>query len=386
MLKLATYELGRPAKFDIDLDGVVDKGYLTHNIHPYPAKFIPQIPRRLIEIFSSPGDVVADPFCGSGTALVEARLLGRTAVGSDLNPLSTLVSRVKATPLDATALGHLDELLKGLAEDKSPLEQRLRKVDRPLPEFRNRDHWFTSQSLLELNYLMARVERIEDIKAREAALVVFSSIVVRASNQDSETRWVARDKGLRAGQVITEFSAKLASAVQRLRDFAAAVDPAEATCIRTADARAFSHERVIDYAVTSPPYLNSFDYYLYHKLRTFWLGFDHKPVQAREIGSRHRHCDLGAETELFVAEMTECISAVSLSLRIGGHLSLVVGDSIVKGALVPMDEIYSSIARTTGLRLVDKFEFDQRRYTRAFHRGFKSPDKKSYILTYEKVR
>src|SRR5437868_4039724 len=71
-----------------------------HGIHPYPAKFIPQIPRALIELYH-PGDnsPVLDPFCGSGTTLVEACAAKIPSVGIDLNPLATLVAKVKTTPM-----------------------------------------------------------------------------------------------------------------------------------------------------------------------------------------------------------------------------------------------------------------------------------------------
>ncbi len=84
-------------------------GYLTHNIHPYPAKFIPQIPNALIQEPSAVGDTVADIFCGSGTTLLEALLLKRHAIGIDANPLTVSINRVKTTPLtesDLEALGH----------------------------------------------------------------------------------------------------------------------------------------------------------------------------------------------------------------------------------------------------------------------------------------
>ena len=51
-------------------------GYITHNYHRYPAKFIPQLAARLICDFSKVGDLVIDPFMGSGTALVEAKVHG----------------------------------------------------------------------------------------------------------------------------------------------------------------------------------------------------------------------------------------------------------------------------------------------------------------------
>ncbi len=77
-----------------------DTSYLTHGLHDYPARMIPQIARRLIERYSPKGGRVLDPFCGSGTTLVEARLMGRDSVGSDVNPFALLLAKVKSTPID----------------------------------------------------------------------------------------------------------------------------------------------------------------------------------------------------------------------------------------------------------------------------------------------
>src|SRR5205807_6618242 len=66
-------------------------------LHPYPAKYIPQIPNALIQEFSTVGSTVGDVFCGSGTTLVEALLLKRNAVGLDANPLACLISTAKTS-------------------------------------------------------------------------------------------------------------------------------------------------------------------------------------------------------------------------------------------------------------------------------------------------
>lgn len=78
----------------------VDTKYLTHDIHRYPAKFIPQLARRVIETYSKPYQIVLDPFCGSGTALLEARLSKRNTIGVDINPVAYYVSKVKANPIE----------------------------------------------------------------------------------------------------------------------------------------------------------------------------------------------------------------------------------------------------------------------------------------------
>lgn len=77
-----------------------DTSYLTHGFHDYPARMIPQIAQRLIERYAPNSGKILDPFCGSGTTLVEAQLANRRAVGNDINPLAVLLSKVKATPID----------------------------------------------------------------------------------------------------------------------------------------------------------------------------------------------------------------------------------------------------------------------------------------------
>jgi hypothetical protein len=68
---------------------------LTHEFYRYPARFSPSFARAAIELFSSPGDLVLDPFMGGGTTLVEGAVLGRPVVGIDLNPVAVFVARVK---------------------------------------------------------------------------------------------------------------------------------------------------------------------------------------------------------------------------------------------------------------------------------------------------
>jgi DNA modification methylase len=74
----------------------------THGFHSYPAMMIPQVARRLIETYGLESKVLLDPFMGSGTALVEAKLHDNfeVAYGIDINPLTRLIAKVKTTPID----------------------------------------------------------------------------------------------------------------------------------------------------------------------------------------------------------------------------------------------------------------------------------------------
>src|ERR687896_2164216 len=94
-----------------------DTRYYTHGYHRYSAKYIPQIPYRLISKFTKKNDLVLDNFMGSGTTLVESKVLGRNAIGIDVNPLACLISKVKTTTIQKFALVEISNILTFLKED-----------------------------------------------------------------------------------------------------------------------------------------------------------------------------------------------------------------------------------------------------------------------------
>ena len=94
--------------------------FLTHDIHPYPAKFIPQIPGNLISVLSGPGELVLDPFGGSGTTALEAMRLGRRALSVDANPIASLIGAVKTARLDSEVSAELAGLHASLASAGCP--------------------------------------------------------------------------------------------------------------------------------------------------------------------------------------------------------------------------------------------------------------------------
>lgn len=113
-----------PDAVDAIRDAVLSRSYVSlgsrrtsspHEFYRYPARFPPAFARAAIEAFTSIGDLVLDPFVGGGTTLVEARLLGRPAIGADLNPLAVFVSRVKARPLRAAPLDAVEDWATSLS-------------------------------------------------------------------------------------------------------------------------------------------------------------------------------------------------------------------------------------------------------------------------------
>src|SRR5919206_4827472 len=91
--------------------------YLTHSYHPYSAKYIPQIPSYLISNLTKKNDLILDNFVGSGTTLVESKVLGRHAIGVDINPLACLVAKVKITNIEKADLKRISAVCMSIKED-----------------------------------------------------------------------------------------------------------------------------------------------------------------------------------------------------------------------------------------------------------------------------
>lgn len=139
----------------------------THSIHPYPAMMIPQVAGRLIDMYANPKAVVLDPFCGSGSVLLEAFMRGYDAYGIDINPLSLLISRVKTTPLNYKILqDKLEEILEKTYLVKNP----------NIPNFFNIDYWFKPEVISKLTALKIAIDSIKERSIKDFFRVVLSKI------------------------------------------------------------------------------------------------------------------------------------------------------------------------------------------------------------------
>ncbi len=67
----------------------------THIYHDYPARMIPQVARKLIQLYGKTASTLFDPYCGTGSSLVEGMIEGLDVYGTDINPLATLIAEAK---------------------------------------------------------------------------------------------------------------------------------------------------------------------------------------------------------------------------------------------------------------------------------------------------
>jgi site-specific DNA-methyltransferase (cytosine-N4-specific) len=337
-----------------------ETGYLTHSLHPYPAKFIPQIPRLLISELSSEGDTVADVFCGSGTTLVEALLLRRNAIGFDANPLACLISRAKTARLSATdraQLLSLAERAESQAKRVSGPPLRLFGAGEPFVSMAQRpsgevlEFWFETFVVEELAEALSWCNALSSAAARTVALVAFSSIVVAVSKQDSDTRYVRRQKNLVAGDALARFGRALRTAVGAVVELNDHLRPDLSCHVTEGSALDQLPSPQFDLMVCSPPYPNAFSYHLYHMTRMVWLGMDQPKFKREEIGSHRKYSAKGpngATATTFQNEMRMVLGWLRRHLKIGGFACFVVGDSTIRGERVDNAELIACAAKGEG--------------------------------------
>jgi DNA modification methylase len=341
-------------------------GHPIHDLHPYPAKYIPRLPREVITEHTNERHTILDPFVGCGTTLVEAALLGRRSIGIDSNPIACLAARVKTTPLTAGEQLEARRFLKTI--EAGELTKARKTQTAP---FDGWQHWFQPNMAAELGWLKSQIDRETADNLRQFLLAVFSSIVTSVSNQDSDTRYKAVAKDLPDGYALRRFGQKLRLGLSAAQDYASyETTHRYVPTIHNVDTAellgSVVPERSIDLIVTSPPYPNSYDYYLYHKLRMLWLGYDYRAVQAQEIGSRYEHSSRRASIDVFTTRMAPVMAGLARVLKPSKLAYLFVGDSVLAGVYYDMAEVYRDLADAAGFRFVDEAEYELNDVSRSF--------------------
>src|SRR5262249_28256249 len=141
-----------------------DPKYVTHGLHPYKGKFYPQLAKGLINLCNlKPGSSILDPFCGSGTTILEAYLNGYRAYGCDMNPLAAKIGRAKIGVLDVnpdvfretvvTLIKRIKEAPKRFHDERDQFRQNC--VDEI-------ERWFPLAVVRKLNWLLRSIRSVSE--------------------------------------------------------------------------------------------------------------------------------------------------------------------------------------------------------------------------------
>jgi SAM-dependent methyltransferase len=313
-----------------DVDPALERA-LTHGFHSYAGRMHPSIARGAIEGLSARGERVVDPFCGSGTVLVEAMGLGRVAAGVDASPLGIAIARARTDLLGPEGRERLVAEAARIAEESG---ERARKRKRPeVPRWaRGEIARFHAHVLFELLGLRELVFEVEGDAVGRALRLCLSSILVKfmkagpGAPRDGVEKRIARGVPSR---MLADRAAELGRGLAALEKRTPPHTPAPE--VTEGDARALPFgDRSAAFVLTSPPYAGTYDYAAVHEARFVWLGLSPKGYQRVQLGARtHEVGDVSAAA--WRTSQRQWISEIARVLRPGGRALLMVGDGVVNG-------------------------------------------------------
>ncbi len=319
---------------------------LTHPFHSYPAKMHPATARILADIVGRTArrpQPIVDPFCGSGTTLVEIRAANMRAIGVDLNPLAVLVARAKTWTVppkrrrEMRDVGHAiggEVLAAGKAARRSGAEAApMRKPAGFDPNARNRRlaAWFAPHVRRELELIASHLDELRERDAELADVLTacLSAILYKVSSRTSDTDGTWVDRNVPRGAAARHFIQRVELLHAGLGDF----PPGSPPDIFEMDARKLG-EVVPDGSaggiITSPPYAGTYDYAEHQRLRFDFLALRHRELDAGEIGSR-RSFETNAEAERWWRKaLADIMDVFARALAPGAAAAIMIGDSVTR--------------------------------------------------------
>ena len=341
----------------------------NHGFHTYPAMMIPQIARRLIELYGKDKKVLLDPFVGSGTALLEATLHKnfKKTYGIDINPLALLISKVKTTLINPQSLW--EEYHKIV---KKSLDNKKSKKQFQKPDFFNIDFWFKPEVIRDLTIIKQNINTIHDKDIRDFFLIAFSETVRNVSNtRNREYKLYRMNQEMlkkHNPNTLRTFREKVKENIYSMENYVKEKQNCEVN-ILAEDTRNLTSipANSVDLILTSPPYGDSrttVAYGQFSRLGLQWLDYSRDEVINIDriclggIPTKDLKNGLGSPTLKktldkiskidprrakdvlsFYVDFDKCILELHRVTKKGAFMCFVVGNRTVKGVQIPTDEI-----------------------------------------------
>lgn len=339
----------------------------THCYHSYPAMMIPQVARCLMQEFAPKGkfNLLFDPYVGSGTSLVEASLIGVNSVGTDLNPLARLISKVKTSHYNEE---EINKIFHNIDNDLD--SYNLNKVlNKDFGRISNYRFWYSEDSLCRLSYISQLIDLHASSNTSDFFNVLLSEVVREVSftrngefkrfkmSQKSLEKFnpdvfnLFREKFIRNYNGLIDFNLKTTRSTVLVSDFNTTnFIPNE-----------ILEKESVDMVVTSPPYGDSRTTVAYGQFSRWaneWFGF----AEAKSLDNKLMGGSKAKEQEFITTSITnelnqikeldekrymevvsflndyyKSIENVASVVRPGGTVCYVVGNRNVKGIQIPLD-------------------------------------------------
>jgi hypothetical protein len=347
--------------------------YYTHGYHPYSSKYIPQIPNQLISKFTEKNDLVLDTFMGSGTTLVESKILGRNAIGIDVNPLACLISKVKTTTIKKSELVEISKILISLKEDildlrgntttfnngekKAIIDNSISKTLHP-----NIVKWYHQNVIHELLTIKSRIDTVENKDVKDFLLVSLSSILRGVSNATSGFgNLMINKQAFPKTRIYEKFVIVVRDMLKSMSEFNKEATNSDIRIINHDSRRIeFIDDETIDFICTHPPYMAAVPYAEYQKLSLWWLGFSQYELEKRLIGGRRSRADT---PDRFFHDINMALMEMNRVLRKKKYCCIIIGNPVYNGKIWNLNDFIKKDAKDIGFILLTEIKRHKYRST-----------------------
>lgn len=366
--------------------GRAETNAFTHDYHRYPAKFIPQIVRKLIEEFAPNRNMtVCDPFGGCGTTLVESKLLGRKGIGFDINPIAKLITQTKTTPIKPKLLtNYRNKFLKYYETTPLISYEHHPKIS----------YWFDEQTIKELDRIYFAMKKTKSRIVRRFLLCAFSHNLKNCSHWLMKSIKPTIDKNKILPNPKEAFLRHLDSMIKKNDLFYA-----ELTRLGNIGTQAKMYRRdskkplplqsnSVDLIITSPPYVISYEYADLHQLSLLWFGddpihfkkwhrFSNEFINFRKnfIGTSYKkekngnfnsviaeqivsdlmrvEQPLAVNVANYFLDMKKAFAEMYRILKVGGKACIIIGNTSLRGVEILNAQVAAEQMKATGFNKVD---------------------------------
>ena len=350
----------------------------THGYHRYPAKFLPDVVRKVIEEYAEDSNLIADLFAGCGTTLVEAKIHGISSVGTDINPVAKLITKVKTTPLPPDALQKAYiALVKLFGEYNKSDYEVIKKHERI-------DYWFSPSQKAKIAFLYDKVFHLEvDDGIKDFFYVCISHILKNCSRWLQSGTKPRRDMEKTPEDPFNEFRRhcdKMIGWNEKFYNELSAKGHLDTPCeIHLEDARYTNiAPESVNAIITSPPYVTSYEYADIHQLTAYWMEYisDIHEFRKKFIGSSYsgnmslevseskqaqkivnalseKSQHIARDVAQYFNDMQEVAKEMVRILAPGGKACIVIGNTKIKEVQIKSAEVFFEFLRNAGLHKVD---------------------------------
>ena len=290
--------------------------YKIHNIHPYHGKFYYGIPQYFLTKYGQDAHNVLDPFCGSGTTLIEASLAGKKSVGVDINFLSCKISNAKTCLIDIEILKKFYSTIINCEDDTDIC-------------FTDSEFWFTKDNYKELCKIYNGISKIKKTDYKNVFEVILSSILKTCCNKRKvwNNVYIADNILPNINSKISikkMFERKCKAYFQAYQEFN--INDRESCIVIEKNILKFKPDNQFDMIITSPPYPFAVDFAKYNRLSYYLFKQDLELAVSKETGARSKRNKKNC-IEDFFKEMKKLYLHIMNLVKIGGYACMTVGDT-----------------------------------------------------------